>query len=331
MSKQSFDYLIEKYLDGAATDAEKKLVEQWYALVGNSSQIPTSSKEWATIKERVWRKVSLQTFQQRISTFTSTKILKIFAAAATIIFAIGMMARFFTIPTEPTISFSKTNELVTISNSDKEAKRITLPDNSVITLQKNASVTYLRNFDKKQREVKLSGEAFFEVTKDSTRPFVVEAANTITRVLGTSFTVKEENGEKVQVEVRNGLVSVYDKKSTDKKNNGVLLTANQKVTFHKNENHFVIGLVEEPKPIAKEAKVSYSLKYEDASLAVIKEELEQLYGINILFEKSITGKCKITGDLSGESLYDTLDVISLILNTDYRVQGTNILITGEGC
>lgn len=330
MNKQSFDYLIEKYLNGTATEEENKLVVQWYALVGDSSQIPTSSKEWINIKERIWRKISLRTGSYRINYFSS-KNFKVLAAAATIIFALVAFAWYIDFQSDDTLTSSITNEPITVSNTNQETKRITLSDNSVVILQKNASITYLRSFSEKQREVKLIGEAFFEVTKDSTRPFVVEAANTITRVLGTSFNIKENKGQEVQVEVASGLVSVYDKKSNNKKNNGVLLTANQKVTYHKNESHFIIGLVEKPKPIAAESEVSYSLKYNNTTLDQIKSELEQLYGIDILFEKTITGKCKITGDLSGESLYDTLDIISLILNTDYRVQGTNILITGAGC
>jgi hypothetical protein len=73
------------------------------------------------------------------------------------------------------------------------------------------------------------------------------------------------------------------------------------------------------------------MKYNNIALANVKEELEEIYGIDILLEKNTIGTCRITGDLSGESLYDALDIISLILNTNYQVQGTNILITGKGC
>ncbi len=330
MSKQLFDYLIEKYLNGTTTDEEKKLVEQWYSLVGDSSEIPTSGKEWILIKERIWRKISLQTLPKTNFHLSRSKTFKVTAIAASVVIILGVITRLMLVSSEPT-EHTPSNELVTVSNTDDETKSILLSDNSVIILQKNASITYLRDFTKNQREVKLTGEAFFQIAKDSTKPFVVEAANTITRVLGTSFTIKEHKGEKVEVEVVSGLVSVYDKKSTDKKNNGVLLSANQQVTFHENENHFVIGLVAKPKPIAENDRTNFSLTYANTNLIEITRELEQLYGIHILFEKSATSKCRITGDLSGETLYDTLDIISLILNIDYRVQGTNILITGDGC
>jgi ferric-dicitrate binding protein FerR (iron transport regulator) len=329
MSKQSFDYLIEKYLTGTATEEEVKLVEQWYALVGDSSQIPTGTKEWTAIKERIWKKISLRTNQYTIGKQLSRR--NVLAAAVSVIMLLSFNTWYFTDRISPVVSQQIENGLITIVNNNETQKRIFLSDNSIITLRKDASITYLRSFESGKREVKLTGEAFFEITKDTTRPFFVEAANTITRVLGTSFTIRENKGEQVQVEVTSGLVSVYDKKSTDKKNNGVLLTANQKVTFHGNQKHFVVGLVEKPKPLPRKSRAAYSMKYNNITLADVKEELEEIYGINILLEKNTTGTCRITGDLSGESLYDTLDIISLILNTNYQVQGTSILITGKGC
>ncbi|MDP5141058.1 MAG: FecR family protein [Spirosomaceae bacterium] len=329
MSKQSFDYLIEKYLNGTTTEEEKKLVEQWYALVGDSSQIPKTSKEWAAIKERIWRKISLKTSQHTIGKMLSRR--NLVAVAASVLMIISFSFWYFGSPVLTQTSQLIKNELIIVVNDGNAPKRILLSDNSVVILKEKASISYLRNFGNGKREVKLSGEAFFEIKRDTTRPFLVETAKTITRVLGTSFTIKEVKGKEVKVEVKSGLVSVYDKKSTDKKDNGVLLTANQKVTFHDNQNHFVIGLVEKPLPLVSKNQVSYSMRYDNITLADIKKELEEIYGIDILLEEKTTGMCKITGDLSGESLYDTLDIISLILNTDYQVQGTSILITGKGC
>lgn len=329
MSKQSFDYLIEKYLNGTTTEEEQKLVEHWYALVGDSSQIPTSSKEWATIKERIWRKISLKTRQHAIGKRLTRR--NLVAVAASVLLMISFSFWYFgsQIVTQPSQEIK--NELVIVVNDGTVPKRVVLSDNSLVILEEKASISYLRNFEDGKREVKLTGEAFFEIKRDTTRPFLVETANTITRVLGTSFAIKEVKGKEVQVAVTSGLVSVYDKKATNKKDNGVLLTANQKVTFHDNQNHFVVGLVEKPLPLVSKDKVSYSMRYDNITLADIKKELEEIYGIDILLEKKTTGMCKITGDLSGESLYDTLDIISLILNTDYQVQGTSILITGKGC
>ncbi len=66
------------------------------------------------------------------------------------------------------------------------------------------------------RDVYLSGEAFFEVTKNPDRPFRVFANEIVTKVLGTSFTVRSfENDTTIQVIVRTGKVTVYSQAITE--------------------------------------------------------------------------------------------------------------------
>ena len=56
----------------------------------------------------------------------------------------------------------------------------------------------------------MKGKAFFDIARDTSQPFVVYANETITKVLGTSFTIKAFEGEKdVEVSVKTGKVAVY--------------------------------------------------------------------------------------------------------------------------
>ena len=52
---------------------------------------------------------------------------------------------------------------------------IELPDGTVVTLNSGSTVKYTRNESLSYRKVKLSGEAFFEVSRDTSRPFIIEA------------------------------------------------------------------------------------------------------------------------------------------------------------
>src|SRR5690606_14332062 len=62
-----------------------------------------------------------------------------------------------------------------------------LPDGSRVVLNSRSSITYSTDFGNGQREMFLLGEAFFEVAKDTLRPFIVHTGNLSTRALGTSF------------------------------------------------------------------------------------------------------------------------------------------------
>jgi hypothetical protein len=99
-----------------------------------------------------------------------------------------------------------------------------LPDSTRIFLNKNSSLTYPENFDGLTRTVILTGEAFFEVKRNEHKPFIIEAGNTETKVLGTSFNIKEDaKNKKVEVSVVTGKVQFKAKKNTKNLSDVVLL------------------------------------------------------------------------------------------------------------
>jgi transmembrane sensor len=87
-----------------------------------------------------------------------------------------------------------TVSMITISTGDS-AKIFMLPDNSIVYLNAHSKLEYPENFNKTQRRVALTGEAFFEVAKDSNL-FIVSCQKTITRGAGTSFNIKSYQEDK---------------------------------------------------------------------------------------------------------------------------------------
>lgn len=103
------------------------------------------------------------------------------------------------------------NLIVVATTEDQKNLEVTLPDGSIIFLNRNTQVTYSRNFGEKERRVTLSGEAYFDVARDESNPFTVDAGKAIVRVLGTSFNIRNSNQDSpVEVFVRTGKVMVTD-------------------------------------------------------------------------------------------------------------------------
>ena len=95
--------------------------------------------------------------------------------------------------------------MITVSAGDS-AQIFMLPDNSIVYLNAKSKLEYPQNFNKTNRRVSLTGEAYFEVKKDSGQ-FVVACENTIIRGKGTSFNVKSHSMDKeVEVIVASGMV-----------------------------------------------------------------------------------------------------------------------------
>jgi transmembrane sensor len=88
-----------------------------------------------------------------------------------------------------------------------EVRLIPLDDGSAITL--NTATRLAVSYSERIRDIELlEGEALFNVARDATRPFVVQAGDTRVRAVGTSFTVRHLAGEPVKVIVREGAVQV---------------------------------------------------------------------------------------------------------------------------
>lgn len=118
------------------------------------------------------------------------------AAALLLIAAAGFVINFF-------IGRSAETRFETLA----EATTVNLPDGSIVTLNRNSSLSYARDFNSKLRRVVLQGEAFFEVTKDAHRPFVIATGEAMVKVVGTSFNVSAYDADPdVTVTVAEGRV-----------------------------------------------------------------------------------------------------------------------------
>lgn len=237
------------------------------------------------------------------------------------------------------ISFAK--DLDERINKSDQPLKIVMEDGSIITLQPGSSIHYTAHFLPDKREIFLEGEAFFEVSKNASRPFFVYNDNVVTHVLGTSFNIKmDRETKRVEVSVRSGRVEVYENRPAVKttrsiKNNGVILLPNQKVIYEQDTRQFVPSLVDTPLPIPDELinqkMPAESFEFEEVPLRAVLDSLEKCYGIEIVVEKENIYKCLFTGDVSRQDLYTRLDIVCQAVQAAYEVKGTKILIKGPGC
>jgi len=105
------------------------------------------------------------------------------------------------------VGFSLVNRGTRFDTRRGEVRVVSLDDGSVITLN-TASRVDVRFADNLRLVRLMEGEALFDVAKDKTRPFVVEAGDTRVRAVGTSFAVKRLADKPIQIIVREGIVEV---------------------------------------------------------------------------------------------------------------------------
>lgn len=231
-------------------------------------------------------------------------------------------------------------KLMETSNTSSGPLVIRLSDGSSVTLEKNARISYAPSFSGlDKREVYLSGDAFFDIQKNPSKPFSVYANEVVTKVLGTSFKVKTDlTAGKVTVEVLTGRVEVYEQRKAavkpgSRRGNGVILTPNQKVVYSAEKDLFESTLVDDPIPIVKKGneKAKRLFLFEDTPLSEVIKDLEATYGIEVEVENEAIYNCRFTGDISEQNLYRKLDALCQSTKTSYEIKETKIFIKGKGC
>lgn len=101
----------------------------------------------------------------------------------------------------------------------------TLEDGTIIYLKDQASLEYPKSFGTNRREVALRGDAFFEVSRQAERPFIIDTQEATVEVLGTAFNIKEGDGKEFSLSVRQGEVRVTSKRSKESVHVGAGQTA----------------------------------------------------------------------------------------------------------
>jgi len=350
-----FQYLLDKYLSGNISNQEhdeffELLASNKYdALINRSVQqelLEHSPVTIADLPPHIAQEIVRNIFHAEKDTAQILPIKRIpvwrWAVAACLILATA--AAFF-------ISMNNRNKtteqfalLIPSATVSKEnltdiPQPVTLSDGSVITLKPRSIIHYPANFDGVTREVYLEGEAFFQVTKNPGKPFLVYYNNIVTKVLGTSFTVvTNANTGNIEVSVKTGRVQVYENEKLVKGNTSagsVIVTPNQKAIYQVEKRVLEASLIDKPEPVKINVDSANNKMerfiYDQERLSVIFGQLEKAYGIELVEENSNLNDCVFTGDVSNQGLFTQLKIICLATNSTYEISGTKILIKGTGC
>ncbi len=214
-------------------------------------------------------------------------------------------------------------------NESQQPNDYTLPDGSQVTLYAHAKLTYPSIFSPDNREVHLEGKAYFDIEKDSSRPFSVYAGATKTTALGTSFTINtREKNQHTSVTLHSGRVAVspirikFAIKRTilHQKGEQILIDTRSKVVAHRLPS-------DQPRAravrhVSQKSQNIGLLEMANIPLAEVMNHLSKAYGSAILFDEPALQHILYTGtvDLSKEQLHDVLTIICLINDLRYIKQ-----------
>lgn len=347
-SRNEYQELLIRYLEGKCSEEEKKLLDRWYESFDDdgqdsvdSSDVGISSKlkqemfdnisKGIEAKEEEIKKASHDGKAPRMRVLELRRWTRI-AAMLAIGIGIGtaIVSQVFFQGSRPATSDTVIEAPLEEHLNVTGPATIYLSDGSVVWLEERSTLAYPRAFPGGLREVTLAGEAFFDVAKENDRPFIIHSTNFTTRVLGTSFKIKDDDREQSpEVEVVTGKVMVSVKDSTSARVKEVILKPNRKAVYSKKNNSLVESAVESS--VVHKLPAKSRLEFNEVALKDIVKVLNVVHGVNITVSSERMKNCIITADLSNETLDASIAILSKAINADFTVRGKDIILSGDGC
>lgn len=183
-----------------------------------------------------------------------------------------------------------------------------LPDGSLVTLNAGSSIRFREGFSA-FRTLELTGEAWFEVSPDPDRPFIVNCCNSRVRVLGTSFNVRSTGADRTEVWVKSGKVEL----AAGNEQPGIVLNPGEMGSNNR-------GLLSKKTEVNRNY-LSWKTKefiFADSELKEVVEVLEKAYHIEVRMDPGTVSGKRLTSTYSEMEIDDIMETIATAFNLQVR-------------
>ncbi len=338
-----FDDLIIKLLSNEINATEYEQLRIWLKDDRNKAYFDKYREIWQASgrtggytkfnSSRGWRKIKHAAGipdETYITPDTKTRF-KILKIAATIIILIAGTASITWYLTLKKFKHPNTPEITTITSPFGAKCKVVLPDSTEVWLNAGSKISYAKNFNDSERRLNLIGEAYFDVTANKEKPFLVQTSDILVRALGTKFNVKaypEEN--EITTTLEEGIVDIRlinGKKTSE----DIVLKPNEKVVYRKKSNELVETTPEKKADIdqltiqkTEKIEINSNVKtelytswkdkrwiIEGENLESFVKILERRYNITIIFNDDELRTAKFTGIIENETIEQLMEALRL--------------------
>jgi len=334
--KNSNIKLIGRYLSGNCTTLEKQRVQNWmnnsaenrlifenYKKIWDSTapehslEVIDVDKAWENINDHiVFAEKLAPVFAGNGNRFTIKPFTSVaLRIAAVIVVAFGI----YFLLKRPAVTVTKQ-----FIATEVQKKPLILPDGSQVFLNKDAKITWPETFAFNERNLQLEGEAFFNVTHNPNKPFIVSAGDVRVKVFGTTFDLytRNENNETV-IYLQTGKVLFYSINPNGSIKEQMILTPGQKGVYNRTTGVMHRETFSNDNFLAWQ---SGKLVFIKAPLANVFKVLEKTYHVQIIADKTCNNYY-LTATYQDESPKDILRTLHIIYGFNCKLSGDIIYIS----
>jgi transmembrane sensor len=232
--------------------------------------------------------------------------------------------------------------LVSTKNGSKS--KLQLPDGTEVWLNSGSKISYGNDFTGNTRQVTLKGEAFFEVVKDASRPFIIHTDAIDIKVLGTAFNVRSYPDEKVtETALIRGSVEITLHTNPDKK---IILKPKEKLIVKNDSTSVNKGKAEKDNkqiPLLTLTEVhtvnkgkdsaametlwtKNKLVFDGETLQQVALKIERWYGVKVTVQSDRLKQVEYNGVFEDENLAEVLYALQLTGNFNYTIRKNEVII-----
>ena len=329
--------ILEKYFRGDCNESEIAEILSWYnSFEHDEDDISTLSDE----EKEAFRMLMLNNIRQNVNTIESNNRVTLprrkinhplfyFVAGVAATLLIVLLFEY----KKPVTNDTPASKEITVYNNTNAIEKIILSDGSKVWLSPRSEMKYLNLFEHTKREVAMSGEAFFEVTRDHKRPFLIYSGNVTTKVWGTSFRIRVFKNEITKVDVVTGKVSVsvpvLNKPTANliDQPREVMLTPNQEAAYDSYSNNLKKNLLINDPTITIWKKISIS--FDNTPMPQVFAILNKKFKVHIRSDDKEINADSLNADFTDESLPAIMEIMRKILNVTYVTNGNDFVLSSN--
>ena len=220
----------------------------------------------------------------------------------------------------PTEASAADNQYTTITVPRGGKLYVTLPDHSGVWINSDSELYFQSSFNSKERRIRLRGEAFFDVTAEKSRPFIVELEKGEVLVYGTQFNISNYETSNLKAVLIEGSIGFTDASKTVKR-----LLPSQKLEYDNNTQQITVETVNTS---LYTSWINDELLFDRERLEDILTTLGRKYDVEIVYENQQVKNLILSGKIKyGDDLNTLLRVYESIVDVKFSSNGKRITVS----
>jgi transmembrane sensor len=196
--------------------------------------------------------------------------------------------------------------------------QIVLSDGTQVWLNAGSSLRFPASFNESRRTVEVTGEAYFEVAKHASRPFIVKINEAEIQVLGTHFNVMAYQDEaSIRTTLLEGAVKFV------KGNASSLLKPGQQSQLSQDGQIKIVSNVDVEQVVAWKNGMFY---FDNADIGTVMRQLSRWYDVEVMYQSNNIEHLFVGKMPRSSKLSDVLKALELTSTIQFEIQGRKIIV-----